>query len=95
MWGGMVVTLPWQMYLQYGDKGVLQTNYPMIQRWLGYLDSETTGDLLLDHKSHAMGMQVWDFLGDWITPKGSFGGARQPGSLAGPAYQQHSLRVPA
>ena len=43
MWGGMVVTLPWQMYLQYGDKGVLETNYPMIQKWLGYLASETYG----------------------------------------------------
>jgi alpha-L-rhamnosidase len=75
MWGGMVVTLPWQMYLQYGDKGVLETNYPMIQKWLGYLDSETTDDLLLDHRSHAMAMQVWNFLGDWVTPKGSFGGA--------------------
>ena len=30
MWGGFVVTLPWRMYLQYGDKGVLETNYPMI-----------------------------------------------------------------
>lgn len=75
MWGGFVITLPWQMYLQYGDKGVLETNYPMIQKWLEYLDSETTEDLLLDHKSHAMGMQMWNFLGDWLTPKGSFGGA--------------------
>jgi alpha-L-rhamnosidase len=75
MWGGFVVTLPWQMYLQYGDKDVLATNYPMIQKWLDYLDSETTEDLLLDHKSHAMGMPMWNFLGDWLTPKGSFGGA--------------------
>jgi alpha-L-rhamnosidase len=75
MWGGFVVTLPWQMYLQYGDKAVLESNYSMIQRWLGYLDSETTDDLLLDHKSHAMRMQMWNFLGDWLTPKGSFGGA--------------------
>jgi len=74
MWGGMVVSLPWQMYLQYGDKGVLETNYPMIRKWLGYLASETTEDLLLDHKSHAMTMQNWNFLGDWLTPKGSFRG---------------------
>jgi len=74
MWGGMVVTLPWQMYLQYGDRGVLETNYPMIRKWLGYLTSETTDDLLLDHKSHAMTMQTWNFLGDWLTPKGSFRG---------------------
>jgi len=74
MWGGMVVTLPWQMYLQYGDRGVLATNYPMIQAWLAYLGSETTDDLLLDHKSHAMPRQEWNFLGDWVTPRGSFGG---------------------
>lgn len=72
MWGGMVVTLPWHMYLQYGDRRVLETNYPMMAKWLGYLASETEGDLLLDHKSHAMTMQVWNFLGDWLTPKGSF-----------------------
>ena len=82
------------MYLQYGDKGVLETNYPMIQKWLGYLDSETTDDLLLDHKSHAMGMQVWNFLGDWVTPEGKLRRS-QPGSPACTAHQQYSLRLPA
>jgi alpha-L-rhamnosidase len=80
MWGGIVVTLPWQMYLQYGDKGVLETNYPMIQKWLGYLDSETQEDLLMTHKSHAMRMDAWNFLGDWLTPKGSVrGNSADPG----------------
>ncbi len=74
MWGGMVVTLPWQMYLQYGDKGVLEANYPMIRKWLGYLESESTEGLLLKHTSHAMSMQTWNYLGDWLTPKGSIRG---------------------
>ena len=74
MWGGMVVTLPWQMYLQYGDRRVLETNYPMIQKWLGYLASESPDGILVDHKSHAMSMQTWNFLGDWLTPKGSIRG---------------------
>jgi alpha-L-rhamnosidase len=74
MWGGMVVTLPWQMYLQYGDRRVLETNYPMMQKWLGYLASETPDGVLLDHKSHAMSMQAWNFLGDWLTPKGNIRG---------------------
>ncbi len=96
MWGGFVVTLPWQMYLQYGDKGVLETNYPMIQKWLGYLDSETTEDLLLDHKSHAMGMQMWNFLGDWLTPKGSFGGASadpRPAQLINSIHYVYQLEL--
>jgi alpha-L-rhamnosidase len=74
MWGGMVVTLPWQMYLQYGDRRVLETNYPMIQKWLGYLASESPDGILVDHKSHAMSMQTWNFLGDWLSPKGSVRG---------------------
>lgn len=74
MWGGMVVTLPWQMYLQYGDRRVLETNYPMIQKWLGYLATESPEGILTDHKSHAMSMQMWNFLGDWLTPKGNVRG---------------------
>lgn len=96
MWGGFVVVLPWQMYLQYGDKGVLETNYPMLQKWLGYLDSETTDDLLLDHRSHAMGMQIWNFLGDWVTPKGSFGGASadpRPAQLINSIHYVYQLEV--
>jgi alpha-L-rhamnosidase len=73
MWGGFVVTLPWRMYLQYGDTRVLETNYPMIQKWLAYLASETKDDLLLTHTSHAI-TDNWSFLGDWLTPKGSFRG---------------------
>ena len=68
MWGGFVVTLPWQMYLQYGDKRVLETNYPMIRKWLAYLQSEAVGNVLENHKTFAMRMQQWNFLGDWVTP---------------------------
>ncbi|MDE3166613.1 MAG: alpha-L-rhamnosidase N-terminal domain-containing protein, partial [Acidobacteriota bacterium] len=88
MWGGFVVTLPWRMYLQYGDREVLETNYPMIRKWLAYLTSETSGDLLLDHKSHAMTMQTWNFLGDWLTPKGSFRGTSPD---PGPAQMINSV----
>lgn len=77
MWGGMVVTLPWRMYLQYGDRRVLETNYPMIQGWLDYLGSELSGGVLLDHTTPAMGMQQWNFLGDWLTPKGNIRGTSE------------------
>jgi alpha-L-rhamnosidase len=96
MWGGMVVTLPWQMYLQYGDKGVLETNYPMIRKWLGYLESETTEDLLLNHSSHAMSMQVWNYLGDWLTPKGSFRGTSpdpRPAQLVNSVHYLYQLQL--
>jgi alpha-L-rhamnosidase len=93
MWGGMVVTLPWRMYLQYGDTGVLEANYPMMQKWLGYLASETTDNLLLDHKSHGMAMQTWNFLGDWLTPKGSFRGTTPPAQLINSIHYLYQLQL--
>ena len=76
--------------------GVLETNYPMIQKWLGYLASETTDDLLLDHKSHAMTMQTWNFLGDWLTPKGSFRGTSpdpRPAQLINSIHYLYQLQL--
>ena len=32
----------------------------------------------MDHKSHAMAMQAWNYLGDWLTPKGSLRGTVPP-----------------
>ena len=92
MWGGFVVTLPWQMYLQYGDRRVLETNYPMIQKWLGYLASETQDDLLLTHTSHAIS-DNWNFLGDWLTPKGSFRGNVPPAQQINSVHYVYQLQL--
>jgi hypothetical protein len=92
MWGGFVVTLPWRMYLQYGDTRVLETNYPMIQKWLGYLASETKGDLLLTHTSHAIS-DNWNFLGDWLTPKGSFRGETPPAQQINSVHYVYQLQL--
>lgn len=67
----------------------------MIRNWLGYLGSEITGDLLQDHKSHAMSMQAWNFLGDWLTPKGSFRGTspdRRPAQLMNSVHYLYQLQ---
>jgi len=93
MWGGMVVTLPWHMYLYYGDRRVLETNYPMIKQWLAYLTSETVDGLLLDHKSHAMAMQAWNFLGDWLTPKGSLRGQVPPVQAINSVHYLYQLQT--
>ncbi|MBI4890628.1 MAG: family 78 glycoside hydrolase catalytic domain [Acidobacteria bacterium] len=93
MWGGFVVTLPWQMYLQYGDKGVLETNYPMMRKWLGYLEAETRDGILVDHTTHAMRMQQWNFLGDWLTPKGSLRGSVPPVQLINTTHYLYQLQL--
>ncbi|MGI5227572.1 family 78 glycoside hydrolase catalytic domain [Actinoallomurus sp. CA-142502] len=54
-WGGSLVLAPWQLYETYGDTATMRAYYPNMQRYLDYLTSKATGDLL-------------DYgLGDWIT----------------------------
>jgi alpha-L-rhamnosidase len=69
MWSGFVVTMPWQMYCQYGDRRILATCYPMMRKWLGYLRSEAGGQLLESHRSYLMRQPQWTFLGDWLAPR--------------------------
>ena len=68
MWCGFVVTMPWQVYLTYGDKGILETNYPMIQKWLAFAGSKTKDNILEPYTSFAIHPPEWNFLGDWVTP---------------------------
>ena len=69
MWSGFVVTLPWNVYLTYGDKGVLATNYPMIQKWLAFAESKTKDSILEPYVSIGIRMPQWNYLGDWVTPR--------------------------
>jgi alpha-L-rhamnosidase len=69
MWSGFCVTLPWHLYVQYGDKRVLETNYPTIQKWLSFADSKTVDGVMEFYQSFGMKMAQWNFLGDWVTPR--------------------------
>lgn len=69
MWSGFVVTLPWHIYLQYGDQRVLETNYDMIRRWLSFADSKTKDGLIEHYVSVGISMPQWNYLGDWVAPR--------------------------
>jgi alpha-L-rhamnosidase len=78
-WGGSLVLAPWRLYETYGDTATLRTYYPNMRRYVDYLSSKATGDLL-------------DYgLGDWITfddstPAGvtaSFGYYRVASAMSG------------
>ena len=68
-WSGICVTLPWQVYLHYGDRRILEQSYPTMQRWIAFLDTKTKDDLLQPWGG------IWDFLGDWVPP----GKGQEPG----------------
>ncbi|MBI4873877.1 MAG: family 78 glycoside hydrolase catalytic domain [Acidobacteria bacterium] len=75
MWCGFVVTMPWQVYLTYGDRRALETNYPLIRKWLEFAESKTVGHILEPYLSTGMKMAQWNYLGDWVTPRRATGGA--------------------
>jgi alpha-L-rhamnosidase len=60
-WGSASIILPWYNYQWYGDKRSLQDAWPMMQRYMDYLNTKDSGNIL----THG--------LGDWydIGPKKS------------------------
>lgn len=62
-WSGVCVTLPWEVYLRYGDRRILEQSYPTIQKWLAFLDTKCKNNILEPY-----GDATWGFLGDWVPP---------------------------
>ena len=73
------LTLPWHVYLTYGDRRVLEVNYPMIQKWLAFAGSKTVDHVLELYNSFGMRMAQWNYLGDWVS------GPEQQGQSRGSA----------
>ena len=66
-WCGFIITASWNTYMNYGDATILQKYYPVMQKWLGYVDKYTVDGLLKRWPDNDY--RAW-YLGDWATPKG-------------------------
>jgi hypothetical protein len=62
VWSGWCITMPWEIHCHYGDTRILWENFPMMQRWLAFLETKSTNNML------ARWGGSWDFLGDWAAP---------------------------
>jgi len=62
LWGSAGITVPWECYLQYGDKSIISEHYDAMKRYIDYVDShyfdDATGLLIQDRS--------WSGLGDWL-----------------------------
>lgn len=91
-WGGIVVSLPWYVYQQEGDKRILEKNFEMISLWLEFLDTQTKDNLLQRFGGN------WDFLGDWLWPNATAEGMNNnsPQTLClNNCYRVYNLRTAA
>ena len=44
-WADVATIIPWTMYQAYGDKKLLEEQYPSMKAWVGYMQKNSTGDL--------------------------------------------------
>ena len=67
-WCAFIANAPWQTYLQYGDKRMLERYYPNMQRYLQYAEKCMPDGLLsLENRWPTSPKKHW-FLGDWALP---------------------------
>lgn len=50
-WGSAAVIIPWQLYRWYGDEAILHKAYPMMKRYMDYLQSKAKNNIL----THGLG----------------------------------------
>ncbi|MDR1339285.1 MAG: glycoside hydrolase family 78 protein [Prevotellaceae bacterium] len=68
-WCGFVVMAPWSAYVNYGSVKLLERHYPLMQKWLEYVEKHMTDGLLQGWPNVKYRSRGW-FLGDWASPKG-------------------------
>src|SRR5690606_1140006 len=44
-WADAATIIPWNMYLAYGDTGILQRQYSSMKRWVEFMRRNSTNDL--------------------------------------------------
>jgi alpha-L-rhamnosidase len=76
-WADAATVIPWELYVRTGDLGVLEENFDMMRRWVGWYESQAK-DFIIDVTSY----------GDWLQPyaKSAKSKGDTPHSLIGTAY---------
>ncbi len=82
-WGSNSIIMPWYMYEWYGDKQLLEEAYPMMQRYIAYLQSKSKNGIL------------YHGLGDWydIGPKEPGPSQLTPGGITPTAMFYYDLNL--
>jgi alpha-L-rhamnosidase len=55
-WGDVATIVPWNMYLAYGDKRILEDQFTSMKAWVDYIHKQTTNDL----------WTTGNHFGDWL-----------------------------
>jgi len=80
LWGSAGIVIPWEMYLQYGDKKILQEHYEAMKAYNAFLFSKIEPET---------GFLLEGPLGDWLSPEGY----KNDPTLLWTAYHAYNLSV--
>ncbi len=83
-WADVSVIVPWNTYLAYGDKRILEAQYPSMKAWVEYMKSRAGEDNLWTGDDH---------FGDWLafaTTRSDYPGATTEKDLIATAYFAYS-----
>ncbi|KPL12551.1 MAG: hypothetical protein AMS26_17170 [Bacteroides sp. SM23_62] len=98
-WSGFILTMPWAVYLSYGDPRILEHTFTSASRWLDYMARHVRRDGLLGIPSPGHWEYIdstrWLFLGDWATPHGSEESSTPEASLFNNCYYVYVLGLAA
>lgn len=82
-WGSSAIIVPWYMYQWYGEKDELADSYPMMQRYVTYLETKAKNHIL------AQGLGDWYDLG----PKPPGVSQQTPMGVTGTAIYYYDLTI--
>ncbi|MFH0756840.1 MAG: alpha-L-rhamnosidase N-terminal domain-containing protein [Bacteroidota bacterium] len=96
-WSGFILTMPWEVYLNYGDVRILENTFGAARNWLEYLDRSVNDKGLLDIVSPGeweySGGDRWLFLGDWANPHENEESHTAEASLFNNCYYVYVLKI--
>lgn len=85
-WSDAIITVPWNLYLLYGDTRVLKEFYPNMVKYINYIKEKRAGSNLIVRANYSG--KYWD-VGDWLAYRGTspaYPGATTDIDLVSTAY---------
>lgn len=87
-WADAATVIPWVVYRTYGDKTILENQYPSMKAWVNYIENQT--------KNTGFIFNTGFHFGDWLafsTNRSDYPGATTDKDLIGTAYFAYSTKL--
>ncbi len=69
-WGAAICIMPWEFYVHYGSKDILQDNYDAMKEYIRYMQKWVNDEGIMHQQRTGKDGNVlrWFNLGDWVAP---------------------------